>query len=66
MLTFGTVEVESPDVVALGAVAVGDEVSPMRLQAAKSGAIPTTSRTCLRERMAPSMERRGAERRAST
>jgi len=51
MLTVGTVEAESPDDWALGADPVGEDFSPMRLQAVMTGTTPTTRSTCFRERM---------------
>src|SRR5664279_4819066 len=48
MLTVGTVEAESPDDWVLGADPVGEDFSPMRLQAVMTGTTPTIRSMCFR------------------
>jgi hypothetical protein len=62
MLTLGAVEALVVDVVGLAAVVVGDAGPPGEVQPASSAATPTMTSMCLRERMAPSMRRRGSDR----
>jgi hypothetical protein len=66
MLTLGAAEAELPDVGTLGTDWVDEEVDPTRLQAARIGAIPATTRTCLRERMRPSIPCPGLRRWSSS